>query len=85
MNVYGSRIWCYNGYKSIIKFYVAFRKKTIRRSRHFDKSTHTSLPHTINNNLPSDLLLEQDVFNLSGIYLTVLMSCINFITRSHRL
>ena len=69
----------------LLNFMLHSEKKTIRRSRHFDKSTHTSLPHTINNNLPSDLLLEQDVFNLSGIYLTVLMSCINFITRSHRL
>ena len=50
MKVYGSRLWGYNNYKSIIQVYVACRK-TIRQSRHLNKITHNSLLQNINNNL----------------------------------
>ena len=69
MNVYGSQLWCFNDHKSINRFYVAWRK-TIRRIWHIDKRTHNSLLHIINNCLPIDLLLENDV-------LTALMNYIN--------
>ena len=52
-------------------------EKTIRRIWHIDKGTHNSLLHTINNCLPIDLLLENDVLILFGIYLTALMNNIN--------
>ena len=58
MNVYGSQLLCFNEHKSIIRFYVVWRK-TIRRIWHIDKRTHNSFLHTINNCLPIDMLLEK--------------------------
>ena len=42
MNVYGSQLWCFNDYKSVERFYIAWRK-TIRRIWHLDKRTHNVL------------------------------------------
>ena len=36
MNVYGSQLWCFNGYKSVERFYIAWRK-TIRKIWRIDK------------------------------------------------
>ena len=38
MNVYGSQLWCFNDYKSVERFYIAWRK-TIRRIWRIDKIT----------------------------------------------
>ena len=27
MNVYGSQLWCFNNYKSVERFYIAWRKQ----------------------------------------------------------
>ena len=28
MNEYGSQLWCYNGYKSVKRFYISWRKQS---------------------------------------------------------
>ena len=55
MNVYGSQLWCFNNYKSIERFYIAWRKTIIRIWR-LDKRTHNVL---INRCLPINLILEK--------------------------
>ena len=58
MNVYGSQLWCFNDYKSVKSFYIAWRK-TIRRIRRLDKRTHNVLIILINRILPINLILEK--------------------------
>ena len=58
MNVYGSQLWCFNDYKSVERFYIAWRK-TIRRIWRIDKITHNVLTNLINGCLPINLMLEK--------------------------
>ena len=58
MNAYGSQLWCFNDYKSVERFYVAWRK-TIRRIWRIDKRTHNVLTNIINGFLPINLMLEK--------------------------
>ena len=58
MNVYGSQLWCFNNYKSVERFYIAWRK-TIRRIWRLDKITHNVLINLINRCLPINLILEK--------------------------
>ena len=58
MNVYGSQLWCFNDYKSVERFYIAWRK-TIRRIWRLDKRTHNVLINLINRCLPINLILEK--------------------------
>ena len=58
MNVYGSQLWCFNDYKSVERFYIAWRK-TIRRIWRIDKRTHNVLTNLINGCLPINLMLEK--------------------------
>ena len=58
MNVYGSQLWCFNDYKSVERFHIAWRK-TIRRIWRIDKRTHNVLTNLINGCLPINLMLEK--------------------------
>ena len=58
MYVYGSQLWCFNDYKSVERFYIAWRK-TIRRIWRLDKRTHNVLINLINRCLPINLILEK--------------------------
>ena len=58
MNVYGSQFWCFNNYKSVERFYIAWRK-TIRKIWRLDKRTHNVLINLINRCLPINLILEK--------------------------
>ena len=58
MNAYGSQLWCFNDYKSVERFYIAWRK-TIRRIWRIDKRTHNVLTNLINGCLPINLMLEK--------------------------
>ena len=71
MNVYGSQLWCFNNYKSVERFYIAWRK-TIRR---IDKKTHNVLTNLINGCLPINLMLEKGCIKFKW----------NFFNRTHEL
>ena len=58
MNVYGSQLWCFNDYKSVERFYIAWRK-TIRRIWRIDVRTHNVLTNHINGCFPINLMLEK--------------------------
>ena len=58
MNGYGSQLWCFNNYKSVERFYIAWRN-TIRRIRCLDKRTHNVLINLINRCLPINLIIEK--------------------------
>ena len=55
---YGSPLWCFNDYKSVERFYIAWRK-TIRRIWRIDKRTHNVLTSLINRCVPINLMLEK--------------------------
>ena len=79
MNVYGSQLWCFNDYKSVERFYIAWRK-TIRRIWRLDKRTHNVLINLINRCLPINLILEKkDVLSIYGIFSIVHMNCIKLL------
>ena len=58
MNVYGSQLRCLNDYKSVERFYIAWRK-TIRRIWRIDKRTDNVLTNLINRCSPINLMLEK--------------------------
>ena len=58
MNVYGPQLWYFNDYKSVERFYIAWRK-TIRRIWRLDKRTHNVLINLLNRCLPINLILEK--------------------------
>ena len=58
MNDYGSQLWCFNNYKSVERFYIAWRK-TIRKIRRLDKRTHNVLINLIKRCLPINLIIEK--------------------------
>ena len=82
MNVYGSQLWCFNDYKSVERFYIAWRK-TIRRIWRLDKRTHNVLINLINRCLPINLILEKkcvkyiwNLFNSSHeLHKTIVGNC----------
>ena len=78
MNVYGSQLWCFNDYKSVERFYIAWRK-TIRRIWRLDKRTHNVLINLINRCLPINLILEKNVLSIYGIFSIVHMNCIKLL------
>ena len=96
MNVYGSQLWCFNDYKSVERFYIAWRK-TIRRIWRLDKRTHNVLINLINRCLPINLILEKrcvkyiwNLFNSSHeLHKTIVKNCFYivclFIDKSMRL
>ena len=57
MNVYGSQLWCFNNYKSVERFYIAWRE-TIRRIWRLDTITNNVLINLINRGLPINMILE---------------------------
>ena len=63
MNVYGSQLWCFNNYKSVERFYIAWRK-SIRRTWRLYKRTHNVLINLINTSrcLPINLILEKKMY-----------------------
>ena len=81
MNVYGSQLWCFNNYKSVERFYIAWRK-TIRRIWRLDKRTHKVLINLINRCLPINLILEKNVLSLYGIFRIIHMNCIKLLLRT---
>ena len=82
MNVYESQLWCFNDYKSVECFYIAWRK-TIRRIWRLDKRTHNVLINLINRCLPINLILEKrcvkyiwNLFNSSHeLHKTIVRNC----------
>ena len=82
MNVYGSQLWCFNDYKSVERFYIAWTK-TIRRIWRLDKRTHKVLINFINSCLPINLILEKryvkyiwNLFNSSHeLHKTIVRNC----------
>ena len=82
MNVYGSQLWCFNDYKSVERFYIAWRK-TIRRIWRIDIRTHNVLTNHINGCLLINLMLEKrcitfiwNFFNCTHeLYKTVAINC----------
>ena len=57
MDAYGSQLWPFYD-KSVLKYYVAWRK-TIRKLWRLPYKTHCRFLHTINDCLPIDVLLEK--------------------------
>ena len=74
MNVYGSQLWCFNNYKSVECFYIAWRK-TIRRIWRLDKRTHNVLINLINRCLPITLIFrKKEILSLNGIFIIIYSS-----------